>query len=58
MAQAKPACGSHPRDCNAGVLSIQYNCMFTVHCTLSTNKNKINNSDRPCVAEGNTAGAV
>ena len=25
MAQAKPACGSHPHDCNADVLSIQYN---------------------------------
>ena len=25
MAQAKPACGSHPHDCNANVLSIQYN---------------------------------
>ena len=25
MAQAKPARGSHPHDCNADVLSIQYN---------------------------------
>ena len=25
MAQAKPACGSHPHGCNADVLSIQYN---------------------------------
>ena len=25
MAQAKPACGSHPHGCNANVLSIQYN---------------------------------
>ena len=29
MAQAKPACGSHPHGCNANVLSIQYNnCMI------------------------------
>ena len=27
MAQAKPACGSHPHDCNADVLSIQYMIM-------------------------------
>ena len=27
MAQAKPACGSHPHDCNADVLSIQYNTL-------------------------------
>ena len=30
MAQAKPACGSHPHDCNAEVLSIRYNTMD--HC--------------------------
>ena len=33
MAQAKPACGSHPHDCIAGVLSIQYN---TIQYNLAT----------------------
>ena len=28
MAQAKPACGSHPHGCNANVLSIQYNTIL------------------------------
>ena len=34
MAQAKPACGSHPHDCNADVLSIQYNAIHSVVCAL------------------------
>ena len=30
MAQAKPACGSHPHGCNANVLSIQYNLKIDI----------------------------
>ena len=30
MAQAKPARGSHPHDCNADVLSIQYNTILVL----------------------------
>ena len=40
MAQAKPACGSHPHDCNADVLSIQYN---TYHIGIIIIKGNMNN---------------